>query len=135
MIRSKPSDIASILVAPFPVPPEYHSKGHGKTTTVKDQQILTREVFKKVFELILSPLQRLLNTGKLRLCADGRMQRCYLIICAWTADYFENIHLHLIKPPHSPVCEAPILSLGQGNSSLWQLTEHRLYCQKMILVT
>ena len=102
---------------------------------MKEQQVHNREVLRKVFELIFRPLDALFNTGKLMLCADGRMRQCYPVICAWTADYFENIHLHSIKQPHCPVCEAPKSSFGEGNSSSWQLRDYRLYFQKMILAT
>jgi len=134
-IRLKLSNLASILVALLPVPPKYHSEGHGKITTVKEQQMHKREVLRKVFELIFLPLHGLFKTGKLMLCADGQMQQCYLVIYAWTADYFENIYLHSIKQPHCPVCDAPKSSFGDGNSSLWQLRDYQLYFQKMILAT
>jgi len=88
-----------------------------------------------VFKLIFRPLDVLFNTGKLMLCADGQMRQCYPVICAWTADYFENIHLHSIKQPHCPVCEAPKSSFGEGNSSSWLLRDYRLYFQRMILAT
>jgi len=106
-IRSKLSNSASILVALHPVPPKYHFKGHGKGTAMIEQQIHNREVLRKVFELIFCALDKHFNTGKLMLCADGRMQQCYPVICAWMADYFEIIHLHSIKQPHCPGCEAP----------------------------
>jgi hypothetical protein len=70
-IRSKPSNLASILVALLSVPPKYHFKGHGKTTAMKEQQIHHREVIRKVFELIFHPLDMLFNTAKHMLCADG----------------------------------------------------------------
>jgi hypothetical protein len=69
------------------------------------------------------------------LSADGWMRQCYPVISAWTADYFENIHLHLVKQPHCPVCKAPKSLFGEGNSSLWQLRDYRLYFQKIILAT
>jgi len=75
------------------------------------------------------------NTAQLMLSVDGRMRQCHPVICAWTADYFENIHLHSVKQPHCPVCEAPKFLFGEWNSSLWQLRDNRQYCQKMILVT
>jgi hypothetical protein len=93
-IRSKPSNLASILAALLPIPPKYYFKGHGKTTALKEQQIHNREVIRKVYELIFCPLNALFNTGKLMLCAHGRMRQCYPVICAWPADYFENMHLH-----------------------------------------
>ena len=134
-IRSKPASFTSILAALLPVPPKYRFKGHGKTTALKEQQIHNREVLTKVFKLIFRPLDALFNSGKLMLCADGRMRQCYPVICAWTADYFENIHLHLNKQHHCPVCEAPKSSFGEANSSSWQLRDYRLYFQKMILAT
>jgi len=88
-----------------------------------------------VFELNFRRLDTLFNSGKLMLCADDRMRQCYPVICAWMADYFENIHLHSIKQPHCPVCEGPKWSLGEGNSLWWQLRDDRLYFQKMTLAT
>jgi hypothetical protein len=38
-IRSKPSNLASILVALLPIPLKDHFKGHRKTTTMQEQQI------------------------------------------------------------------------------------------------
>jgi hypothetical protein len=135
MIISTPPNLSSILVALLPIPPKCHFRGHGKTTAVKEQQIHNREVVRKVFKLIFRPLDALFNTGKLMLCVDSQMRQWYPIICAWTADYFENIYLHSIKQPHYPVCEAPKSSFGEGNSSLWQLRDYRLYFQKMIHAT
>ena len=77
----------------------------------------------------------LFNTVKLMSSVDSWMGPCYPVICAWTADYFENIHLHSITQPHCPECEAPKLSFGEGNSLSWQLRDYRLYFQKMILAT
>jgi len=134
-IRSKPGNLGSILVALLPVPPKYHFEGHGKTPPVKEPHIHNREVPRKVFELIFRPLDAVFNSGKLVLCADGRKRQCYPVICAWTADYFENIHLHSFNQPHCPVCEAPKLSFAEGKSSVWQLRDYRLYFQKIILVT
>jgi len=57
-IRSKPLNLASILVALLPIPPKYHFKGHGKTTDVKEQQIHNRKVLRMVFELIFVLLTR-----------------------------------------------------------------------------
>jgi len=81
-IRSKPSNLGSILVALLPIPPKYHFEGRGKTTAVKEQQIHNREILRKVFELIFHPLDTLFNTGKLLLCVDGQMWQSYPAICA-----------------------------------------------------
>jgi len=66
------------------------------------------------------------------LCADGRMRQCYPVICAWTAEYSENVHMHSIKQPNCPGCEEPKSSFGEGNSLSWQLRDYGLYFQRMI---
>jgi len=134
-IRSKPSNLASILVALVTVPPKSHIKEHGKTTAMEEQQIPNREVVRMVLELFLHPLGVLLKTGQLMLCADGRMWQCYPVICEWTVDYFEIIHLHSIKRPHCPVREAQKSTFGEGNSLSWQLRDYQLFFQMMILAT
>jgi len=102
---------------------------------MKKQQRHDREVVRKVIELIFCPLDGLFNRQKHMLCAEGKMWQCYPVICAWMADYIKNTHMGSIKQPHCRVQNAPNLSFVQGNSSSWQLRDHCLYFQKMILVT
>jgi len=134
-ITSKLPNLVSILVALLPGPPKYHFKRHWKTTAMKAQQIHNREVWRKVLALIFCPLDALFNTGKLTLCADGQMCQCNPGICAWTAEYLENVSLHSIEHPHWPVCEAPTSSFGERNSSWLHLRDCRPCFQKMKLVT
>jgi len=135
MIRSKPSNLACIFVALHPVPLKYHFKGHWKKSGVKKHEIHDREVLRRAFELILHPLNALLDIWKLMHCVDSYMWQCHPVICAWMADYAKNIKLHSIKQPHCLVWEATKLSFGEGNSSLWQLRDYQLYFQNMILPT
>jgi len=106
MIRLKPSNLGSILVALVPIQPHYHFKGLGKTNAVKEQRIHNLEVCRKVFEHIFCPLNTLYNTGKFLLCVDGHMWQCDPVICGWKADYFENIQSLSVKQPHRPAFEA-----------------------------
>jgi len=135
MIWSKPSNLASILVAPPYIPPKYHFKGHGTTTAMKEQHIHNLGILRTLLKLIVCPLDALCNTAKLMLCAGSRMRQCYPVICAWMVYYFENILLHRIKQPHCPMCEAPESSVGEGNSSSWQLRDYWLYIHKVVLAT
>ena len=123
------------VVALLPVSPDYHFKRNGKTTVIEEHQIHYRVALRKVLELILCLLDPLFNTGKLMLCADGQMRQCFPVMCAWTAGYFENIHSHPIKHHLCPMCKAPKLSFGEGNSLSMQLSDCRLYLQKIILAT
>jgi len=134
-IRSNPLILPAIVVVLPPILLGCPFEGHGKTTTVKEQQIHYQEVLRKVFEHIFLPPNPLFNAGKLTLSADGQMRQCFPVICAWMADYFENIHLDPFKQPHCPVWEAPQSSFGQGNSLSWQLRDCELYFQTIILAT
>jgi len=87
-------NLASIIVALLPVCLQSHIKEHGETTAMKEQQIHNREILKKVLEINFRPLDSLVITGKVMVCADGWMRQCDPGIWAWMADYFKNIHLH-----------------------------------------
>jgi len=115
-IRSKPWNLASILVAHLPVPLKYLFKGQWKITALKERQIHNWEVLRKVFMLMFRPLDTLFNTRMHMHCADSWMPQCYHVIYVWTADYFKNIHLHSEKQPHNFVCKAQQSLFGEGNS-------------------
>ena len=119
----------------YTVPPNYHFKGPGKATAMKEQPINNQDDLRKDFECIFCPLDMLLNHGKLMLCADGQIPQCYPVICAWTTDHFKNFHLISIKQPYFPVLETPKSSCGEGNSQSWQLRDYWRYFQKLTLVT
>ena len=95
------------------------------------QQIHNREVVWKVFGRILCPLDSLFHDRHLTLRAVRGIWQCYLVICALMADYFENIHLHSIKQPDCPECNAPESLFGAGNSLSWQLRGYQLYFQSV----
>jgi hypothetical protein len=59
-------------------------------------------------------LDMLSNTGNLMHWAECWMQQHYLIIYAWRADYFTNIHFYSKNQPHRPVCEASNGPLEKG---------------------
>jgi len=94
MIRSKPPNLACILVAHLPVTVKSDFTGLGKTSTMKERQIQNRKAACKASKLICCFLDVLFNTGKLMLCADSQIRQGHPDICAWTADCMKNIHLH-----------------------------------------
>jgi len=75
-LRLKPWNIAIILVALLPVRFKHHSKVHGHTITVKEQQIQNDENIKNLFVLLFLPLDALFNTAMLMLCGGSRMRQC-----------------------------------------------------------
>jgi len=102
---------------------------------MKDQQIHKYKVWRNVIKWIFCPLDLLFDIGKLPLCAACWKLKLYSSIDAWTSNIFEGIHLHAITEPHYLMWVAQISLLGEQNSTSWQLRDHWLYFQKMILIT
>ena len=133
--RLKVTQNCSILVALLPVPPKHCFHGPGKSAELQAQQDYNREVLRKVFEIIFTPLNNLFERGKHMLCSDGSVRKCFPIICAWTADYVENGNLHAIKSGLCHVCEAPKSSFGSTISSPAPLRDYPGYFQKLVEAT
>ena len=69
------------------------------------------------------------------LCSDGIVRKCFPIICAWTADYVENVNLHSIKSGLYQVCEVPKSTFGSTISSPAPLRDYPGYFRKLIEAT
>src|SRR6266550_6054484 len=66
--RMKATRNYSILVALLPVPPKHCFRGPGRSADLKVQQDHNREILRKVFEIIFTPLNNLFEHGKRMLC-------------------------------------------------------------------
>ena len=102
--RSSQSQRCWILLALLPVPPKFTART-GKERA--EQQDHNREILRRCLETIFRPLEEIQECGKTVICADGRRRLCFPMLCAWIADYFENVNLHSLKSGACPVCEAP----------------------------
>ena len=125
----------SILVGLLPVPPKHCFHSPGMSAELKVQQDYNRDVLRKVFEIIFTPLNNLFERGKPMLCSDGRVRKCFPIIYVWTADYVENVNLHSIKSGLCHVCKAPKSSFGSTISSPTPLRNYPRYFRKLIVAT
>jgi hypothetical protein len=123
------------MIAFLPVPPKHSFKGPGKTQALKQQQDYNREVLRSIFELIFTRLDEVSEHGRHMLCSDGYTRLCFPVICAWTADYSENINLHSIQSGHCHVCEAPKASFGSAASSPAPRRNFADYFLKLITAT
>jgi len=135
MIRSNPSNLASILVALLPVTPKFNYKGHGKNNGLDGTTNSQARGCKECLRVYYSSSCPAFRHGKAFACADGRMRQCYPVICPWMPEYFESIHLLSIEQPHCLAWEAAKSSFWDGNLSSWQLRDYWLCLQKMILTT
>jgi hypothetical protein len=100
---------------------------------MKEQQSHNQEGVRKIFQIVFRPLDMLFNTSKLMFCVHSRMRESYPTIWAWTAHYFEDIHLQSIQLLHCTLCIALKSSCGEQNSSSWKLQVTWLYSHMIIL--
>jgi len=78
------------------------------------QRQMNADVVRTVFDLVLAPLQQVVQEGTVMDCADGITRRCFPILSAWIADHAEHAALHGIGSKSCPKCEVPCKELG-GN--------------------
>ena len=123
-----------ILLALLPVPPKFATiSATGKE--VAEQQAHNREILRRCFECIFRPLDAIQEHGKAMVCADGRIRLCFPMICAWIADYFENVNLHSIQSGTCPVCEAPKSSFGSLSATSHQPRDYAEYFERLTEAT
>ena len=125
----------SILVALLPVLLNDCFHGLGKSAELKAQQDDNREVLRKVFEIVFTPLTNLFERWKHMLYSDWRVRKCFPIICTWIADYVKNVNLHFIKSGFCHICEAPKSSFGSKISLHAPLRDYPGYFRKLIEAT
>ena len=130
--RLKATRNCSVLVALLPVPPKHSFRGPGKTAETKAQQDYNREVLRRVFEKLFTPLNDIFEQGKRMLCSDGQVRHCFPVICGWTADYFENANLHSIQSGFCQVCEAPKNSFGSVRNTAAPHRDYPDYFQRLV---
>lgn len=114
--RSKPSQLCNIVIALLPIPPKHSFVGKNKKKQLREARLYESQVLVEMFKLIFGPVEALVDTGKDFVCPDGKLRRCFPIICGWIADYSEAETLNCIKGGSCPVCEAPVRELGDINS-------------------
>jgi len=105
---NSPTSMAVLLLPLLPIPPKL-SKSF-KADQHKRQ--INADPLRDVFELMFAPLQDPAHDGVHIDCADGNVQRCFLILAAWIADHTENVALHGIKFNICPRCEVSAVELG-----------------------
>ena len=100
-----------LLLALLPVP----SKLSGDSGRADEAQRQTNaDALRAVFDLVLAPLQEVVQEGTVTDCADGKTRLCFPILSAWIADHAEHAALHGIGSQSCPKCEVPSRELG-GN--------------------
>ena len=106
-----------LLQALLPVPP----KLTGESAPVDEAQRQTNaNALQAVFDLVLAPLQEVVQEGTVMDCADGKTRLCFPILSAWIADHAEHAALHGIGSKSCPKCEVLSKKLGGNPRKIYE---------------
>ncbi|KAI8940000.1 hypothetical protein NX059_003723 [Plenodomus lindquistii] len=74
---------------------------------------------------ILQPIERATVEGEEMVCADGRMRRCFPVLCGIIADYQEQTLITGVKSnQHCTICKVPPNERGDLTGTRWPFRTH-----------
>ena len=94
------------------------------------QRKTNTDALRAVFDLVLSPLQEVVQAGTVMDCADGKIRLCFPILSAWIADHAEHAALHGIDSQSCPKCKVPSKELGENLRKIYESCDYTLYWEK-----
>jgi len=115
--------MAILLLALLPVPPKL-TGGSGRADEA--QRKTNTDALRAVFDLVLAPLQEVVQEGTVMDCADGKTCLCFPILSAWIADHAEHAALHGIGSKSCPKCEVPSKALGGNPWKIYEACDYTL---------
>ena len=125
--RNTPAKMTILLLALLPVSP----KLTGESAPADEAQRHTNaHALSAVFDLVLAPLQELVQKGTVMDRADGKTRLCFPILSAEIADHAEHAALHGIGSKSCPKCEVPSQELGENPRKIYEARQYPLYWEK-----
>ena len=125
--RNSPAKMPILLLALLPVP----LKLMGDSGRADEAPRQTKaDALQAVFDLILAPLQEVVQEGTMMDCADGKTRLYFPILAAWIADHAEHAVLHRIGSKLCPKCEVPSKELGGNPRKINEARDYTLYREK-----
>jgi len=116
-----------LLLASLPVPPKFS----GESACAHEaNQYMNAYVLRTVFDLVLAPLQQVVQERTVMNCADRKTRLCVPILLAWIADHAEYTALHGIGSKLCPKCEVPCKKLGGNQLIMYKTRDYILYREK-----
>ena len=125
--RNSPAKIPILLLALLPVP----QKLTGESAPADEAQRQTSaDALRAVFDLVLAPLQEVVQEGTWMDYADGKTRLCFPILSAWIADHAEHAALHRIGSKSCSKCEVRSKELGGDLQKIYEAHDYALYWEK-----
>jgi len=121
--------ILLLPVALLPVPPKFTVES---AYADEAQRQMNADVLRTVFDLVLVPLQQVVQEGTVMNCADDKRGLCFRILSAWIADHAEHTALQGIGSKSCPKCEVPCKALGGNQLKMYEIHDYILYREKAL---
>ena len=125
--RNSPAKMPILPLALLPVPPKL--KGESAPADKAPRQT-NADALRAVFDLVLAPLQEVVQEGTVIYCANGKTGLCFPILSAWIADHAEHAALHEIGSKSCPMCEVACKELGGDPRKIYEARDYALYWEK-----
>ena len=125
--RNRPAKMPILLLALPPVSPKL--KGDSGRADEAQRQT-NADALQAVFDLVLAPLQEVVQEGTVMDCADGKTCLCFPIFSARIADHGEHAALHGLGSQSCPKCEVPSMELGGNPQKIYESRNYTLYWEK-----
>ena len=118
----------SILVlALLSVPPKL--AGESAPSDESQRQTNT-DTLRVIFDLVLTPLQEVVQEDTVMDCTDGKIRLSLLMLSAWISDPAENAALHGIGSKSCQKCDVPSKELGGNLWKIYEAYDYALYWEK-----
>jgi len=112
-----------LLLALLPVPPKLTDNSGRADEALRKTNA---DALLAVFDLVLAPLQEVVQEGTVKDCADGKTRLCFAILSAWIADHAGHAALHGIGSKSCPKCEVPSKELSGNPRKIYEARDYTL---------
>jgi len=127
--RNSPVKMPILLLAWLPVLPKITAES-AWADEARPQ--MNADILCSVFNLVLVPLQLVVQEGTVMNCADRKTGACFPILSACIADLAEHPALHGIGNKSCPKCAVPCKDLGGNPLKMYGTHDYILYRDKAL---
>jgi len=96
----------------------------------KAQRKTNADALRALFDLVLAPLQEVVQEGTVMDFADGKTRLCFPILSAWIADHAERAALHGIGSKSCRKCEVRSKELAGNPRRIYEARDYTYYWEK-----
>ena len=122
--RNSPAKMPILLLALLPVLPKLTGDSGPAD---KAQRQANADALRAVFDLVLAPLEEVVQEDTVVGCADGKTRLCFPILAAWIADHAAHAALHGIGSRSCPKYQVLSMELGGNPRKIYEARDYTLY--------